>query len=66
MSDAELGTGFRFGKIMAWAPAIVLILAVMLIATGETMVGLLVAVFALLVWLLVSRRKKRDGGSDEV
>jgi len=58
VSDAKLGTGFRYSKIMAWGPAVILALAIALLVMGEAMMGGLLFVFSVLVWLFVSRRKK--------
>jgi hypothetical protein len=58
VSDAKLGTGFRYSKIMAWAPGVILALAIVLLVMGDVIMSGVLLVFALLVWLFVSRRKK--------
>ncbi|TVP58916.1 MAG: hypothetical protein EA351_02580 [Gemmatimonadales bacterium] len=58
MSETKLGEGFRFGKLVAWAPAIVLVVAFLLIVTGEFFLGLMLVAFALLLWLMVRRRRR--------
>lgn len=57
MADQATDTGFRFSKVMAWAPAILLVLALVFIVRGDMLVGVLVAVAALIFWLVVRRRK---------
>ena len=48
--------GFRFQKIVAWAPAIMLIVAFIFLFMGDIWAGVLLAVAALLFWFLVRRR----------
>ena len=48
--------GFRFQRIVAWAPAIILIVAFILLFMGDMWAGVLLAVAALLFWFLVRRR----------
>lgn len=57
MSDQRLGTGFRFSKVMAWAPAFVLVVGLLFLVRGDTTVGLLVAAAAIVFWIIVRRRK---------
>lgn len=60
MSDVKQGAGFRYGKVMAWAPPMVLALALILMFMGELTFGLLLAAFALIFWFVVRRRKQGE------
>ena len=53
--------GFRFQKIVAWAPAIMLIVAFIFLFMGDIWAGVLLAVAALLFWFLVRRRTASQG-----
>lgn len=57
MSDQRLGTGFRFSKLMAWAPALVLVVALLFVLRGDMAIGLLVAAAAIVFWIIVRRRR---------
>lgn len=57
MSDQKLGSGFRFSKVMAWAPALILILGLIAVIRGDLVVGLLLGAVALIFWFVVRRRK---------
>ncbi len=59
MSDQPLGTGFHFSRLMAWAPVIVGVSALVFIVRGELVPGLLLAVASILVWIIVRRRRDR-------
>ena len=48
--------GFRFQKVAAWGPPIILLFALLLIFMGEVIIGVLAAVAGLLFWFLVRRR----------
>ncbi len=64
MSDQPLGTGFRFSRLMAWAPVIVFVIALVFVVRGELVPGLLLAVAAILLWIIVRRRRARaDSGT---
>ncbi len=64
MSDQPLGTGFRFSRLMAWAPVIVFVIGVVFVVRGELVPGLLLAVAAILLWIIVRRRRARaDSGT---
>jgi hypothetical protein len=65
MADATQGVGFRYSKVMAWGPPIVLVLALILMVMGEMTFGLLLAAFALVFWYLVRRRRKGEAGGSE-
>lgn len=63
MSDQPLGTGFRFSRLMAWAPVIVSVIALVFVGRGELVPGLLLAVAAIILWIIVRRRRARaDSG----
>jgi len=62
MTDVKQGAGFRYSKIMAWGPPIILALALILMVMGEVPMGLTVAALALIFWVIVWRRKKADVG----
>lgn len=57
MSDQRLGTGFRFSKVMAWAPALVLVVGFLFVLRGDMTVGLLLAAAAIVFWVIVRRRR---------
>lgn len=57
MSERRLGTGFRFSKVMAWAPVLILILGLVFVIRGDLTVGLLFGAAALIFWFIVRRRK---------
>ena len=59
MSDKPLGTGFHFSRLMAWAPVIVGVIALVFVVRGELAPGLLLAVAAILMWVIVRRRRAR-------
>ena len=64
MSDQPLGTGFHFSRLMAWAPVIVAVFALVFIARSQLVPGLLLAVAAILMWFIVRRRRTRaDSGT---
>ena len=64
MSDQPLGTGFRFSRLMVWAPVIVSVIALVFVVRGELVPGLLLAVAAILLWIIVRRRRARaDSGT---
>lgn len=48
--------GFRFQKVAAWGPALILLVALLFLFTGDILSGVLLAVAALLFWFLVRRR----------
>lgn len=60
MSDVKLGTGFRFSKLMAWGPLLVLVLGLIFVVRGELTLGLLLAATAIVFWFIVRRRKSRS------
>lgn len=57
MSDQKLGSGFRFTKVMAWAPVLILVLGLAFVLRGEMAVGLLLSGAAIVFWFIVRRRK---------
>lgn len=57
MSDQRLGTGFRFSRVMAWAPALVLVVGFLFVLRGDMAVGFLVAAAAIVFWIIVRRRR---------
>lgn len=59
MPDRSLGRGFRFSRVMAWAPALILAMGFLLILRGYLAAGLLLAVAALVYWFIVRRRKSQ-------
>lgn len=59
MSDQRLGAGFRFSKVMAWAPAVILVLAFLVLFRGDLALGLILAVAAIIFWFVVRRRKSQ-------
>jgi len=62
VSDAKLGTGMKYGKIMAWTPAILVILGLVMLAVSEVTLGVAIIAFALLTLFYVSRRRKSSPG----
>jgi hypothetical protein len=62
VSDAKLGAGFRYSKLMSWGPAVLVVLALILLVAGEIIVGLAVLAFAVLMLFYVQRRRKADAG----
>lgn len=61
MSAQRLGTGFRFSKLMAWAPVIIVAVGLVFVIRGDLTVGLLLGAAGLIFWLIVRRRKARTG-----
>jgi hypothetical protein len=62
VSDAKLGAGFRYSKIMAWSPAILVALALVTMVAGAVWVGLAILAFAVLMLFYVQRRRKAEAG----
>ncbi|CAN5784897.1 hypothetical protein BH23GEM11_BH23GEM11_08790 [soil metagenome] len=58
MSDEKLGTGFKYGKMMAWGPAILVVFALVTLVLGEIIIGVSLLAFAMLMLFYVSRRRK--------
>jgi hypothetical protein len=59
MSKQRMGSGFRFQKIMGWAPAILIMFGVLLIATRSLYAGLAVAMAGVVFGIIVKRRARR-------
>ncbi len=60
MTNQSAGTGFRYTKVMAWGPAVILAFALVAMAMEQVVVGLLLAVMAILFWVIVRRRKNQS------
>jgi hypothetical protein len=60
MSKQAMGTGFRYGKIMAWAPAIVIMFGALLLAAGWLGAGVTVAMAGAVFGVVVKRRARRE------
>jgi hypothetical protein len=58
-----MGSGFRFSKIMGWAPAIVIMPGVLLIATGSLYGGLAVTTAGVVFGIIVKRRARRTNAA---
>lgn len=60
LTNQSAGTGFRYTKVMAWGPAVILAFALVAMAMEQVVVGLLLAVMAILFWVIVRRRKNQS------
>jgi hypothetical protein len=58
-SKGKQGDGFRFSRIMAWAPALILVAAVVMAVQGNTTFAFLLAFCGILFGLVVRRRMRR-------
>jgi hypothetical protein len=63
MSKQPMGSGFRFQKIMGWAPAIVIMFGVLLTALGSLYAGVSVAMAGVVFGILVKRRARRGAST---
>jgi hypothetical protein len=61
MSMQAMGSGFRFRKIMGWAPALVIMFGVLLVAVGSVYAGISVAMAGVVFAIVVKRRARRVG-----
>jgi hypothetical protein len=59
MDKQPMGSGFRFRKIMAWGPAILILLGALLMATGALYAGMVVAMAGALFGVAVKRRARK-------
>ena len=60
MSKQAMGTGFRYTKIMAWAPAILMMFGVLLLAMGSLYAGVTTAMAGAAFGVVVKRRARRQ------
>ncbi len=60
MDKQPMGSGFRFKKIMGWAPAILIMFGVLLIATDALFGGLTLAMAGVVFGLTVKHRARRE------
>jgi hypothetical protein len=60
MSKQAMGTGFRYTKIMAWAPAILMMFGVLLLAVGSINGGIVMGMAGAVFGVLVKRRARRQ------
>jgi hypothetical protein len=60
MSKQAMGTGFRYSKIMAWAPAILMMFGVLLLALGSLNAGITMGMAGAVFGVLVKRRARRQ------
>lgn len=60
MSKQAMGTGFRYSKIMAWAPAILMMFGALLLAIGSLYAGVTTAMAGAVFGLVVKRRARRQ------
>jgi hypothetical protein len=58
-TKAKQGEGFRFRRIMAWAPALILVTAVVMAVQGNTPFAFLLVICGILFGLVVRRRMRR-------
>jgi hypothetical protein len=58
MSDTTTGNAFRYSRVMAWAPPIILVLGLLAIVSDQLYVGILLAVVAIVFWIVVRRRRR--------
>jgi hypothetical protein len=56
---ARMGEGFRFRKVMAWSPAILILMGALNMAAGDTLEGALVALAGIVFGLVVKRRARQ-------
>ena len=59
MANDSAGTGFRYTKVMAWGPAVILAFAIVAMVLDQLLVGILLAVMAVIFWVIVRRRKQQ-------
>lgn len=57
MSSMTPGTGFRFSRVMTWAPVLILVVGLLFVIRGDAVIGLLIAAAAIVFWFIVRRRK---------
>jgi hypothetical protein len=60
MSKQAMGTGFRYTKIMAWAPAILMMFGVLLLAMGSLNAGITMGMAGAVFGVVVKRRARRQ------
>jgi hypothetical protein len=60
MNKQPMGSGFRYTKIMAWAPAILILLGAVLISAGSLGAGVTVAMAGVVFGVMVKRRARRE------
>ncbi len=60
MSDTTSGSPYRFPKVMAWAPPVILVLALLALVSDQFYVGVLLAAVAIIFWIAVRRRKRTE------
>ena len=59
MIKQPMGSGFRFRKVMGWAPAVVIMFGVLLVAVGSLYAGISVAMAGVVFAIMVKRRARR-------
>jgi hypothetical protein len=59
MANDAADTGFRYTKVMAWGPPIILALALILLVAEQMLFGGLLAVAGIVFWVIVRRRKQQ-------
>lgn len=59
MAKPQMGEGFRYSKVMAWAPAILILMGLAVVVWGDTTLGILVVLAGVIFGLLVKRRGRR-------
>ncbi|MGH9379445.1 MAG: hypothetical protein ACRD2Z_02345 [Thermoanaerobaculia bacterium] len=57
MSTKSLGAGFRYSRVMAWAPALILVVGLVFVLRGDMVTGLLAAAAAIVFWFIIRRRR---------
>jgi Na+/pantothenate symporter len=62
MADQTPDTGLRYSRFAAWAPPVIMVLGLVLLAVGELTVGFLMVLAAVIFWVVVRRRKVGAGG----
>ena len=58
MVDRSTQPGFRFSKVMVWAPAVIAVIGFTVVVLGYRMTGGLLILAGLIFWLIVRRRKE--------
>ena len=59
MASDSLDTGFRYTRVMAWGPPIIMALALILLVAELFLFGGLLAVAGIVFWVVVRRRKSQ-------
>jgi len=59
MANDSVDTGFRYTKVMAWGPPIIMALALILLVAELFLFGGLLAVAGIVFWVVVRRRKSQ-------